>query len=749
MKKRCCLLFTGIITCMISCAQQLYFPQLAAADSSRLDQVMPLLSQKVMAGYHEANEENYLANLFKLQIVAEDYKGANATIIAYRKAIKTPNMVLPQLAGIQYQLYDSVKQATTNNFDSLFTNLLHKLYANWDDKTAFLISTAFISRYGVNALLIELNQSLAKQKGKDSISVNDALTVCKNYCLYRVYKNIEPLAAPFFEQHDVKIYITDSVLIKTKQGVTLSAIIVRKRSITIPQPAALLFTIYAGPFNLYQAKEAAAYGYVGVVGLTRGKGASPDEIVPYEHEVDDVNAVIDWITQQPWSNGKVGMYSGSYNGFSQWAATKHLHPALKTIVPYVAAIPGQGLPMENNVFLNGNYGWAFYVTDNKYLDDKIYNDPQRWDNMQNRWYASGAAYRKIDSIDGTPNKWLQRWLKHPAFDEYWQHMVPYKQDYAHINIPVLTITGYYDDGQISALQYLKEHYKYNKNANHYLIIGPYDHFGAQRGGTPELRGYTVDPVALISTRDITFQWLDYILKNGPKPAIIQDKINYEVMGSNTWQHAASLEKMHNSFLTLYLSDARSGDHYLLSEKKPDHTGFLPQDVDLADRTTSNNNYYPDPILFDSLDAAHGLVFTSEPFNESISFNGTFEGQLRAAINKKDMDIGITLYELMPDGRYFHLAYFLGRASYAKDMAKRELLRPGVIETIPFERSRMVSRQLNKGSRLIVVLNINKNPFAQINYGTGKDVSDETILDAKEPLHIKWYNDSFIKIPVVK
>jgi predicted acyl esterase len=87
-------------------------------------------------------------------------------------------------------------------------------------------------------------------------------------------------------------------------------------------------------------------------------------------------------------------------------------------------------------------------------------------------------------------------------------MVPYKEEYSKINIPVLTITGYYDDGQISALHYLREHYRYNKRANHYLIIGPYDHFGAQRGGVPVLRDYSVDPVALIDTREITYQWLD-------------------------------------------------------------------------------------------------------------------------------------------------------------------------------------------------------------------------------------------------
>jgi predicted acyl esterase len=119
------------------------------------------------------------------------------------------------------------------------------------------------------------------------------------------------------------------------------------------------------------------------------------------------------------------------------------------------------------------------------------------------------------------------------------------------------------------------------------------------------------------------------------------------------------------------------------------------------------------------------------------------------INKKDMDIGVVLYEIMPDGELFQLSYFLGRSSYAKDMSVRHLLTPGKVESIPFERTRMVSRQLNKGSRLLVTLNVNKNPFAQINYGTGKDVSDEDITDAKVPLQIKWQNDSYVKIPVWK
>ncbi len=329
-------------------------------------------------------------------------------------------------------------------------------------------------------------------------------------------------------------------------------------------------------------------------------------------------------------------------------------------------------------------------------------------------------------------------------------MVPYKNDFSKINIPVLNITGYYDDGQISAMHYLIEHTKYNPKADDYLIIGPYDHFGAQQGGVAVLRDYTVDPVALISTRDITFQWLDHILKGGSKPAILKDKINYEVMGTNKWEHAPSLQKMANETLTLYFTNVKENGNYELSPLKPHKQAALNQVVDLADRKMANNrDYYPFPIIKKTLDHSDGLFFISKPFDKPVSVDGMFSGELKAKINKKDMDVGLVLYEVTPKGEYFELSYFLGRASYANGMETRKLLHPGKIESIPFTRTRFVCRQLSKGSRLLVVLNIDKNPFAQINYGTGKDVSSETIKDAGKPLRVEWYNDSYIEVPVWK
>jgi len=104
---------------------------------------------------------------------------------------------------------------------------------------------------------------------------------------------------------------------------------------------------------------------------------------------------------------------------------------------------------------------------------------------------------------------------------------------------------------------------------------------------------------------------------------------------------------------------------------------------------------------------------------------------------------------MPDGKLFHLSYIIGRASYAKSIENREILKPNTIETIPFSNTHLVSKKLSKGSRLLIYVNVNKNPFSELNYGTGKVVSEETIDDANEPLKVKWYANSFVEIPIFK
>jgi hypothetical protein len=344
------------------------------------------------------------------------------------------------------------------------------------------------------------------------------------------------------------------------------------------------------------ARSAAAHGYAGVVAFARGKGKSPNKIAPWEMESRDTNGIIDWIVGQPWSDGRVGMFGGSYEGFVQWAALKSPNPALKTIVPWSAVHPGLVLPMANNVFQNANYSWAFYVTDNQYLDPAVNEDQRRWEDLNQRWYESGRPYREIDRVDGTPNPLLQRQLRHPSFDRYWQSMAPYAAEFGRIRIPVLQIAGYFDPAQIAALYYFSEHIHYVPTAEDYLVIGPYDHWGAQAREKPgSVGGYPIDAAAQFDTPALTFAWFDYVLKGAPKPALLSDRINYEVMGANGWRHASSPAAMSNEVLTLYLDNTRIGSRYALISAKPSHDGYVTQTVDFSDRK-SNNNLYPSGVL---------------------------------------------------------------------------------------------------------------------------------------------------------
>ncbi len=707
------------------------------------------LAKSSLAVYVASTPKVNLNTLLNLQLAAQQYEDASSIL----KQIKKKNIDDSQIEELPLRIVAQAKLLSHQSNlteEQAFSASFRDIFAELDNVDASKVINYFHNdRFKPDEALRSV---LNTHAGQSSISLSDAIILIKHYQESKGAELWQPIISSLISEDDSKRYIIDDkVLIKTPDGAHISAILVRSKTAKKALPALLNFTIYVNKNkDLGRARASAAHGYVGMVAYTRGKAYSPQTPVPYEYDGQDANTVIDWLSKQTWVDGRVGMFGGSYDGFTQWAAAKYTHPALKTIVPYVANNPGNGLPVENNIFLLVNYAWAFYTTNNKTLDKEIYADRERWGSLNDKWFKSGKAYRQVDSIDGLPNKWYQKWLMHPSYDEYWRNMLPYKGEFSKINIPVLTITGYYDDGQKSAINFLRDHYKYKPNAEHYLLIGPYDHFGAQASKKSEsLRGYKIDPVAQFDTAEVTYQWMDHVFYGADKPDLVKDKINYQVMGANKWKHAPSLSALSTETLTLYLSNQKVNDKYELVSEKPDDKVFLTQEVNFADRTTTNNDYYPYPIIGKKPDIASGYTFISKPFKESVEVSGNFSGEIKASINKRDMDVGVVLYEVMPDGQLFHLSYYLGRASFAKDITNRVLLTPGKVESIAFNRTRFISKKLRKGSRLMVTLNVNKNPYAQINYGTGKDVSDENISDAKTPLEVKWYINSFINVPIVR
>jgi len=716
---------------------------------------MSALAAQAMAVYRDTNRDRYLDNLFRLQMLSGRYSDASRTLDSLR--IRRGNRVSLSATATNtlYQALATAKARSSGaQFDDAFRQTYHGALARLDDRTsALVVRNSNVSHFVLDGAVFRAFRPLA---GKTSISLADALTLLKAYQAQQAFRVIVPLAATVDAEDDRRRYvIDDNVKVPTPGSGTVCAMVVRPRSATRPLPTLLNFTIYAdSESNVSDARRAASNGYVGAVGLTRGKRCSPDTPVPYEYDGIDAAAVIDWIAKQPWSDGRVGMFGGSYEGFTQWAAAKQLPKALKTIIPAVAVGPGIDVPMDGNLLLSFVYPWPFYTLDNKELDDTTYFNFDRWNKLNHTWYTSGRAYRDLDKIDGKPNPIFDRWIDHPTYDAYWQRMIPYKEDFARINIPVLQTAGYYFGGPGAAVYYLTEHYRYNPKANSYLVIGPYDHVLGQRGLVSLLGdtsyvmgGYRVDPVALTDLGELRYQWFDWIFKGGPKPALLKDKVNYQVMGANAWKHAPSVEAMADQRLRFYLSPIRVDSGYRLTQSGYSGGTHVEQNVDFADRSDSNRVAPGGGVVARAIDTWNGIQFVSPPLAGPFELSGLFSGQLDFICNKQDFDFQISLYELTSNGDYVLLSTYWTRASAVRDLSHRTLLRPGIREHVDYQSVRLTSRLIQNGSRLVVLINIIKQPDMQINYGTGKDVSDETISDAQEPLKISWYGDSYIELPV--
>lgn len=724
-------------------SQRLYFKKIEFENPEFENKILTL-NKELIKIYNEKDSLKYLDNHLRFQMLNGDKEGALSTINKLRLFFKNSYPDYSRIAAIQFEIFILArKENSTNDIKTDYEKIFKEKYRKLPIQSKVLIPYSFKYKKGHNKK--EINKILRDSIVQDSISLKNAILLCENYNTLITIENTFSIAEGLVKNLDEEEFLVrDSIIIKTKKGNELSLGFIKYKKEENKVPAILNFSIY-NKLKFDSAERINTMkGYVIVNAFSKGVYLSKDEIAPFKFETEDVNEVINWITKQPWSNGKVGMIGGSYDGFSQWAATKNIHQALKTIIPYVSVGFGIDFPMENNVFNTYMIRWSEYVMKSRYSEyDDSSND--KWIKLVNKLYKKGVEFRKLDILNGNNDPIFQEWLKHPSFDKFWQSKIPYKKDFAKINIPILTFTGYFDDDQRGAMYYYNEHYKYNKNPNHYLVIGPYDHFGAQGSIKNNMRGYIIDSTANIDIDKLSYEWFDYILKGKEKPKFLKDKINYQVMATNQWKNAPSIDKISNKKLKLFLSN-----HKLL-ETKP-ISNYISQKIDLSNRKDTLQNFDRYKILDSVIDSRilnEKLIFESNKFDHSFEINGSFIGNIKTSINKKDIDITIKLFESMPNGKYFLLSSYLGRASYAKNKEKRQLLTPDRIEEIPIHNTYFVSKKIEKGSKLIVVLGVNKTPYEQINYGTGKDVSEETIADAKEPLEIKWYNDSYIEIPILE
>ncbi len=331
-------------------AQQMPLPNGAESGGAA---AMQTLAKNALAIYREPDRATFLDTRFRLQLVAGQYREAAQTLEQLRALEAASPSLQMRVRDAQYALFARAKTIEADShtsFAAAFAQAFYQIVEPMDDRTSALVVRALnVQETGGLSLIVDMSAlrgalkgALAKQKGKTSITLSDALALLRAYQIEETYRTIAPFVQHLVAEDDDRRYIVQSeVPVKTPDGAIVCTLIVRPRSGPARLPTLMEFSVYADlPASMSEVRRSASNGYVGVAGFSRGKLCSPGPIWPYEHDGADAAALIDWIARQPWSDGRVGMFGASYDGFTQWAAAKHRPKALKAMMPAVSSSPG-------------------------------------------------------------------------------------------------------------------------------------------------------------------------------------------------------------------------------------------------------------------------------------------------------------------------------------------------------------------------------------------------------------------------
>jgi putative CocE/NonD family hydrolase len=494
----------------------------------------------------------------------------------------------------------------------------------------------------------------------------------------------------------------------------------------------------------------------------------------------DMTDLVLWLANQPWSNGKVAMMGGSYLGMTQWWAAREAPPPLTTIVPIAAVCMGVDFPMSNGIPGTDDLAWLAYVA-GRPAHPKLGDDDDFWRRAVAAFVEARQPFRSLDSFLGTPSRAFQEELEHPTYDAFWKSSRPTPAQYEAMKQSVLTITGDYDDDQLGALTYYRDHMQYGApevTAEHYLVIGPWDHAGT-REPKQTLGGLRLGEASLVDVKKLGKDWYDWRVKGRARPALLADRVAYYVAGPHAekWKYAHTLEAVTKARARFFLGSVagaatdlfHSGSLEASPADRSRASGFDgyvydPRDISYADRIRRAHHDDDWATTEDGLADLHGqaLVYHSDPLPEEMELAGTMRLSVWLAMDVPDTDVYASVYEITPEGKSILLGLDGIRARYRNSFERETPVPPGVTLRYDFDHFRFLGRRLGKGSRLrlvvgapnssgIVWLTCGGTPCTpEKNYNSGGVVADESV-NAARVAHVTLLHDeshpSMLDMPV--
>ena len=489
------------------------------------------------------------------------------------------------------------------------------------------------------------------------------------------------------------------------------------------------------------ARWATANGYAFVFQSARGRYDSDGKWYPYFQEINDGDDTLTWIADQPWSDGKVGMFGTSYLASVQWLAALNRNPALKAIIPAMSpgnyyrdvAYPGGAFSLLSRA--RWGMGIAAGRTNASFPVDWI----------------GGIGHLPLESLGesvGMNVRHFQDWLDHPSYDAYWRPL-NLEARATEMIVPALNIGGWYDVFLRSTLgsysTMTKQAASEAARTGQRLMIGPWPHGW---NASTQTGDQEYGPNAVIDVEPIFLEWFDHYLKDGPAPS--GAPIRLFIMGENVWRDEQEWPLARTRYQSWYLHADRS-----MSTARPARgDGALEYTYDPADPVPTLGGNIMEPTLrgpYDQgpLDARGDVLrFISEPFDAPMEITGPISAQIYASTSAPDTDFMAKLIVVRPDGEAFNLVDGVIRARYREGFEEPRLIEPGEVYRYDIDLW-ATSYVLAPGERLRVDITSSNFPRLARNLNTGAPFARTAEMAvAEQTIHLSRRYPSQVVLPVI-
>ena len=590
--------------------------------------------------------------------------------------------------------------------------------------------------------------------------------------------------------------IDEKVMMPMRDGIRLSTNIYRpKTNDKVP----VIFSRTPYNFNswgdgkertrtLQSALQMVEKGYAYVVQNERGRYFSEGEWDILGVPLTDGYDAFTWLSNQAWSNGKIGTIGCSSTAEWQMAVASLDHPAHAAMVPQGF---GAGVGRVGQYFEQGNWyrggveqllfaSWLYGVEQDKFKP-RIPAGASQEDLIRiSRFYDLAPENPPVNWAEAFQHLPLKDLLKNVSGkkeifdkmivrkpnDEDWYKGGLYHDDMG-FGVPSFWFVSWYDVATSPNLE-LFNHVRNNAESksvreNQYLVISPTLHCGFKRAKENTIVGELSVGDARLNYDEQISLWFDHFLK-GEKNNFENKipRVQYYTMGINKWQQSETWPPKGITYQTYFLGSKGNaqtmygnGTLSLSKNSKPQgKDSFVYDPMNPVKSYGGGVCCTGNAVQGGSFDQrimetrADILVYTSQPLEEGIEVSGFIEADLYVSSDVKDTDFTIKIIDVYPDGRAYNLDETIQRARYRDGYDKEVFMEKGKVYKVSLS-PMSTSNYFKKGHRIRIEVSSSNFPRFARNLNTGGNNYDEKIgVIATNNIHYSENYPSQIRIPVI-